>query len=239
MQLPGSFAQVSLPDGRTLDYWEGGDPDGSPVLFQPGTPSCRIQGMHGHEAALTTGVRLIAVSRPGYGASSTTPPGLASVGRDAGLLADALGLDEYAVLGVSGGGPYAVACGLADPERVRHVGVGAGVGHWPEIEIPTPADEGERRLLAVGAAGHVEPATAGFVAIAQREFEPLLALDDEAMLDEFFAGAPAGDVDRDSTTFRAIWAADLREGLHSYDGYVRDNLSWGMPWDIELGAVSV
>ena len=59
MNLPGAVDALALPDGRRLDYWDGGDPDGSPVLFQPGTPSGRLQGVHGHEAALEGGVRLV------------------------------------------------------------------------------------------------------------------------------------------------------------------------------------
>jgi pimeloyl-ACP methyl ester carboxylesterase len=241
VQLPGTRRALTLADGRTLDYWEGGSPDGRPILLQPGTPSCRLQGVLGHRVALAAGVRLLSVSRPGYGSSTTTPPGLASVGADMVELADRLGVERFAVFGISGGGPFAVATALAASARVLALGVAAGVGYWPAVD-PGSAPVEERRLLEAADAGDLASAQAGFHAVARRELDPLLALDDEQMVAAFFEGAPPEDIDLSDRFFRSVWAADMREalaGAGGYDGYVRDNLSWGMRWDVDPSAVSV
>src|SRR5215212_9396564 len=139
MDGPGRDASCVLPDGRVLEFWDGGDPQGRPVVFHPGTPSCRVLGRYGHEAALSAGVRLLAVSRPGYGGSTATStvPSLMATGRDTAALAAAAGLEEYAVLGTSGGGPFAVAAAVADPDVVRAVGVVAGIGPWRLLNEPS------------------------------------------------------------------------------------------------------
>jgi pimeloyl-ACP methyl ester carboxylesterase len=208
---------VTLRDGRTLDYWDGGDPDGSPVLLHPGSPSSRLMGVHFDSDARASGVRLVSLSRPGYGGSTLSPPGLASVGRDTVELADLLGIGELGVLGISGGGPYAVAVGaLAPAGRVRAVAVAAGVGSG---SVGDAADDG---------------ASDRFHREAADDLDPLLALDDEAMVSAFFAAAPAGpNARREDPAFRRAWARDLREALRSYDGFVRDNLSWGATWDVD------
>src|SRR4029077_12674457 len=137
---------------RTGACWEGGDPAGIVVLFHSGTPSGRLQAALGHEAALRAGVRLIAFNRPGYGASANLPPGLAQVGIDALDVLDQYDVGRFTVLGVSGGGPYALATGLADQARVTAVGVAAGIGPWIVLDEPLP-DDGERPLGGRGLGG--------------------------------------------------------------------------------------
>ena len=61
-----------------------GDPSGRPIFFQPGSPNTRIMGKLWHPAAQAAGVRLISVSRPGYGGSTPLP------GVSIAALADAL-----------------------------------------------------------------------------------------------------------------------------------------------------
>lgn len=65
----------------------------------------------------------------------------------------------------------------------------------------------------------------------------MLELDDEAMMDEFIRPVPEPERTVFTPAMRALWAADLREALASYDGYARDNLVWGGDWDLDLAAV--
>ena len=228
---------IDLPDGRLLTVWTGGDPGGVPVIYFHGTPSSRLQAVSGHDAAVRQGVRLIAANRPGYRATPDAPSSLSSVAEDALALADDLGLDRFAVLGVSGGGPYALACGAFAPERVAAVGVAVGVGPWRLIDPPGTNPE-DRAALELAEAGDSEAALAAFRRSAAGDFASMLELDDEAMMDEFTRPVPEQERAIFAPQMRALWAADLREALTSYDGYARDNLAWGGDWDLDLAAVS-
>ena len=98
---------------------EGGDPAGRAVLVHLGTPSSRVlYGPHLADAA-ERGIRLIAYDRPGYG-GSTAHPGrsVADCAQDTRAVLDALGIDRFAVWGISGGGPHALACASLLPDRV-------------------------------------------------------------------------------------------------------------------------
>jgi pimeloyl-ACP methyl ester carboxylesterase len=181
---------------------------------------------------------LISFSRPGYGGSTNSSPSLAATAHDTLGVADALGVGEFAVLGGSGGGPYAIATALADPARVKVVGLAGGVGPWRLIEPPDPADP-DLPLLALVDAGDVAGALDGFRRQAAEDFDRMLTLDDAAMVDAFFDGAPADDVGWLDAEARALWAADAREALASYDGYARDNVAWGGAWDIDPTRVTV
>ena len=111
---------LELRDGRKIGYAEYGSPDGLPVLWFHGTPGARGQiPPTARTAAAERGMRIIAVERPGTGGSTRYqhPTVLASTD-DIRQFADALKLDRFALVGLSGGGPYVLACAYAMPERV-------------------------------------------------------------------------------------------------------------------------
>jgi pimeloyl-ACP methyl ester carboxylesterase len=125
--------QVKLRDGRCLGYAEFGDPHGKPVLFFHGYPGSRWDGAETGHAAERVGVRLIAPDRPGMGLSDYQPKRrLLDWPTDVVELADALGLDDFAVIGYSGGGPHALACAFQLGTRLIAVGVISGVGPLTE-----------------------------------------------------------------------------------------------------------
>ena len=227
-----------LPDGRALEYWDGGDPGGRGVLFHPGTPAARMFGRWGHEAAAASGLRLVAVSRPGYGGSTpiTTVPSLLGTGRDTAELAAHLGLADYAVLGISGGGPFAVATAVADPGSVRAVAVVGPVGPWRDLDEPTDKDSEDRGFLAQLDAGDLAAARAGLHRAAEREMGRWRALDDDAIVDAILAPDTDTPLARDAE-YRAIWAVNMAQVLDGFDGYVFDNLAWGGVWDVDAADV--
>jgi pimeloyl-ACP methyl ester carboxylesterase len=117
--------ELLLADGRRLRYSEVGPADGMPVVYCHGAIGTPLRGSVDLEAiAWDLGVRHISVSRPGVGgsdpASARTVLGFAA---DVGQLADALELARLSVIGVSAGGPYALAIGRALPERVERIAV--------------------------------------------------------------------------------------------------------------------
>lgn len=119
--------RLTLPDGRTLGYAEYGDPEGDPVVFHHGWPSSRYQAAYLDPLASDRGVRILAPDRPGVGCSDRRPGrGFADWPDDLAAFADALGLDRFKVLGVSGGGPYALAACARLGERIRRAAIVCG-----------------------------------------------------------------------------------------------------------------
>jgi len=119
---------LCLSDGRQLGYAEFGDPQGSPAFHFHGFPGTRLTASLHAEDATAAGVRLIAPDRPGMGLSDfQRRRRIADWPHDVSELADALGIDRFAVLGVSGGGPYALACACEIPQRISLCGVISGM----------------------------------------------------------------------------------------------------------------
>ena len=112
--------RVRLADGTEVGYAEVGALDGHPVLHLHGTPGSRLEvGIPAaRRAAEDLGVRLIAPDRPGVGLSPFRRFSLREYPQLVRGFADALGLDRFAVTGVSSGGKYACACAWGLPERV-------------------------------------------------------------------------------------------------------------------------
>ena len=136
MQSPRD-ATHTLPDERTLSYAEYGDADGKPLFYFHGWPGSRFEGEMLADAAHKAGSRLIAVERPGYGRSSfQRGRRILDWPRDIASLADALGIERFAVLGYSGGGPYAAACAHELPERLTSATIVSGVA--PRLTAKTP-----------------------------------------------------------------------------------------------------
>jgi pimeloyl-ACP methyl ester carboxylesterase len=127
---------IKLPDGRALGFAEYGDFNGSPVFFFHGQPGNRL--FRHPDEALTDSldVRLICVDRPGFGLSTLHPDReLLDWPGEVIRLADALGIDQFAVIGFSAGGPYALACAKTIPERLSGVSVISGTApmHLSEL----------------------------------------------------------------------------------------------------------
>ncbi len=119
--------RIRLRDGRSLGYAEYGDPAGKAVFFFHGIPGSRLSWHTDPSLATSLGIRLIAPERPGYGLSDFQPGRtLLDWPDDVLALADALGLARFAVVGVSGGGPYAAACAFKIPHRLTAAAIVSG-----------------------------------------------------------------------------------------------------------------
>jgi pimeloyl-ACP methyl ester carboxylesterase len=130
---------VELSDGRSVGVAEYGVPDGDAILWFHGTPGGRRQVPPGaRRIALERGIRLIGVERPGVGRS--TPHLHASVRGLAGdieQIADRLNIDRFGLVGLSGGGPYVLACAHDHPDRVVAGAVLGGVAPVCGDEAPS------------------------------------------------------------------------------------------------------
>jgi pimeloyl-ACP methyl ester carboxylesterase len=225
-------------DGRTVRVRIAGDPAGFPVLYFHGTPGSRLDLAFGDDLTAAAGVRLISFDRPGYGGSSPGPFGLSSVARAMLELVDQLGVEHFATLGLSGGGPFALATGAIGGTRVTRIGIASGAGPFQEVpgameelsEIDTRAAgllPGNPTEAAVIFASYFEPI---LEAVRQGDdalrsvFEPVLSTRDRELFADPTVGGP--------------FIASIREGLrHGAEGAAWDNVSWVGAWDIDIAAI--
>lgn len=119
---------VQLPDGRQIGFQGYGDREGSPVFFFHGWIGSRLDFAPNDAVARELGVRVISVDRPGCGSSDFQEHRrLLDWPDDVSVLADALGLDKFAVCGHSFGGPYVAACAYQLPGRITSAAIVAGI----------------------------------------------------------------------------------------------------------------
>lgn len=230
---------IRLPDGRRLGYGEFGDPNGTLVLWFHGTPGAARQVPPiAREAAEQLQLRVVCIERPGVGSSSDhayrafrdAPAAIA-------VAADHLGHDRFLVLGLSGGGPYALACAHEMPERVVAVGILGGlVPTTGEDAIATggivalarrynPLLTAFRVPLSRGLQGFVRLATPGGH-VLYRAYTRLLPHGDNAVLDD-----PA---------MEAMFVDDLTTAARQgFAAFVNDLVLAGRPWGFRLADVRV
>lgn len=220
-------ATVELRDGRALGYEEWGPGDGYPILGSFGTTMSRLAHL-GHEPPKAVGVRLILVDRPGYGLSDFQPgrtlldwPG------DVAQLADALGLDRFAVFGMSGGGPHAAACAFALPDRVSALGL-----------VSSPGPVWDRPELRYSLPPHRQPLVE--VAARDREAAARKLLEDcRSELEQATRHPRDGDV-ADPELRARLRAALLETAARGPEGYAHDLLIlFVSPWGFAPEDISV
>jgi pimeloyl-ACP methyl ester carboxylesterase len=126
---PTLEGNIAVGDDRQIGFAEFGDPQGRAVFWLHGTPGARRQiPTEARVYAEKRQIRLIGIDRPGIG--SSTPHQYDTVfafADDLRTIADTLGIDQMEVIGLSGGGPYTLACAAAMPDRVVAAGVIGGV----------------------------------------------------------------------------------------------------------------
>jgi len=135
VEKPRAEGQFHLADGRRLGYAEYGNPSGPVVLWFHSTLGARRQfPMIGRRAAEKLGLRVILIERPGTGWSDSHRYGAVSDWvADISQLADALDVERLGIVGLSGGGPYALACGALSPLVSRVAAVAVLDGTAPSV----------------------------------------------------------------------------------------------------------
>ncbi len=122
---------IRLSDQRQIAYCEYGDPQGKPVFYFHGTPGSRYEPFFGDQAAQAQGYRIIALDRPGMGRSDYVKGRrLLDWPQDVQDVAQQLGFSRFGVMGMSGGGPYVLACSYAIPE---HLEFSILMGSWGPV----------------------------------------------------------------------------------------------------------
>jgi pimeloyl-ACP methyl ester carboxylesterase len=215
---------LELRDGRTLHVYDTGVGEGGrlPVVWHHGTPNVGAPPEPLFAAADRLGLRWVSFDRPGYG-GSTVAPGrtVSSVASDVAVAADALGIDEFAVMGYSGGGTYALGCAAALGARVRAVVTLAAIAPYGVDGLDwftgmVPSGVAALGTAATGRAARAALAASGFSYDAQ------------------FTAA-------DLALFEGVWGWLGKVAGPALDagpyGQIDDDVSYTLPWGCDPAAI--
>lgn len=219
-------------DGTPVAFTECGAPDGAPVLYCHGSPGSRIEAEVLAEAATDAGVRLVAPDRPGMGGSAFEPDRtIGDWARTADAVADAISIDEFGVLGFSGGGPYALAAAARLPDRVERLGLLAGAAP------PTAPREGVDRQTS--AASLLVDRTPRLSNLLFRGTAWIAARRSPAFATGFYTDRPVGPDGVDPAVAEVLQAAFTASVPGSGRGVVHDLRLVDGPWDVDPASVGV
>ena len=227
--------QFTLASGRKLGFAEYGDARGAPVLYCHGWPGSRLEAQALHSAGTALGVRIVAVDRPGYGLSDFQPGRtLASWAADIGELAGGLRLDRFAVLGVSGGGPFAMACAAGLGERLSRVLLVCALGPTDVPGVTRGMVFAHRWLLWLGRKAPALARPIGRVSLKYLRRYP-----DRVVSPSVLNRLPASDREAmQPGPFQQALTAGFREGLRDgVEGAVVDGTLYAKPWGFRLEEV--
>jgi pimeloyl-ACP methyl ester carboxylesterase len=230
---------LDLPDGRTLEYLEGGDPAGALVVVHHGTPGSAVLDPEWSADAGARALRLVTYARPGYG-DSTRLPGrrAADAAADVAALVDNLRVDRFLTWGWSGGGPHALACAALLPGRVVAAATLASVAPYgaPGLDFLAGMGPGNLEEFGVVLAGGEQ----ALRAFAQPQLEVLRTVRAEDLVEPM--AAHLTEIDRQALAgpLSATLAAQLRGAFrHGADGWVDDDLAFVTPWGFDVADVRV
>lgn len=228
---------LQLADGRLLGYARYGCEGGRPVLYFHGMLGSRFECALLHRAGHDLQLCIYALERPGYGLSTPQSDRRMKLwADDVEAFADALGLSRFALVGVSGGGPYVLACASLLQERLIGAAVSGGLG---PLSVDAVRDEmsGMVRLglKITGGNGTMLSKIYGPPLARLARLSPRLALRTFAL--------PLSDEDKKvlrSQIVEEIFSRNLREAFRQgIDGALRDMELYRMDWLFSVEDIKV
>ena len=229
---------MTTADGRTLAVYEGGDPNGVPIVVQNGTPgSGLLYGPHVRDAE-ENGIRLLSYDRPGYdGSSRHRGRSVADCAADIAAVGDALDVDRFCTWGVSGGGPHALATAALLPDRVAAAAVLAPVAPFDAEGLDFYEGMGQQNVDDFGTvlAGEEE-----HLAAVERNREQLLAATPEKLVDVWKTLLGPADVAILDVAVAEFILENARAAIEpSCAGWFDDEEAMVRPWGFELSSIRV
>jgi pimeloyl-ACP methyl ester carboxylesterase len=218
---------VPAADGRVLhayDVGPTGRSDELVLMWHGGTPNTGAPPEPLFDRAHSLGIRWIGYDRPSYGGSSPHHGAtVASAAADASRVADHLGIERFAVLGSSGGGPRALACAALLPHRVPAAATISSPAPWQAAGLDYFAgmSVGSARELRAAAQGRAELERV----LAENEFDP-----------DSFIAADYAALKGNWSWFGGIVQAATVDGP---DGMIEDDLGTMSPWGFDPAQITV
>jgi len=227
---------MTLEDGRTLGFAEYGDPEGKAVFHFHGGAGSRLERPADESILTDLGIRYIPTDRPGHGLSDPQPDRkLLDWPDDIIHLADHLGIDRFYVLGLSAGGPHALACAYKLTDRVL---AGAIVSGLVPPDRPNPY-EGlplPNRILMF-----VFRRMPKLVYLFRRMGYATIKGDPEDVGEKLASSFPP--VDRKLVEMpenQRMFVADIQEGYRQgWQGPAQDDIIINKPWGFRLEDITI
>ena len=235
--MPAMHA-FELPDGRIADLLVGGAAHGPALVMHHGTPSDASLWASWDEVAIESGLRLFALSRPGY-ATSTRAPGrrVADVAADVRAVLDAFAVPWFVTAGWSGGGPHALATAQLCGDRCRAVATLAGVGPFGMSDLDFLAGMGRENHAEFGAAERGEAELRSWLLENGVHFATVTGPEIAAAFGDL---VPPCDRDVLRGGFAEEMAAEMRRALAGgLDGWIDDDLAFVESWGFDPTALRV
>ncbi|WP_433130737.1 alpha/beta fold hydrolase [Micromonospora sp. CA-240977] len=227
---------VTTPDGRRLAVETSGAPDGPAVFLLHGTPGSRSGPRPRGIVVYRLGVHLVCYDRPGYGDSDRDEGRrVADAAADVAAIADDLGIERFAVVGRSGGGPHALACAALLPDRVTRAAVLVGLAPAGAPDLDWYAGMAATNVTDYGQAD--EDLTELTLNLKIRAEEA--RRDPMTLLDFLRPQLPDEDIRVvDDVAIRRLLTDMYAEALrHGPEGWIDDVLAIRRGWGFDLGAI--
>ncbi|MDA0164204.1 alpha/beta hydrolase [Solirubrobacter ginsenosidimutans] len=226
---------MRLTDGRSLAVTDVGSLDGQVVMYLHGAIGAPLECRGDLALAIDTlGLRMLLPQRPGFGGSDPHPNRtLLDFAADLEQVADALDVQRFSVVGVSAGGPYAVACAHRLGERAKAAAVVSSLSPLcAPVDVPGLPRRVRLPLRAIAAAPHTA-ARLGDAAVALVARQPRLL--ERAMV----LGAPPMDRRHvaEPATRRDTHTAFLAATSSGIGGLIEDHRVTSRPWGFPLDEV--
>ncbi len=225
---------IRLRDGRRLQAFEVGRSDGPPIIHCHGNGSSRLEVLTVQSVAERLGVRLMSLDRPGIGGSDPKPGyRLFDWPDDVVEVAEGLGIERFAVEGLSGGGPFALACAYKIPHRLTTCGlISPATGPFLQ-QAGSFALRSEVWMLV-----HLPWLVRALFRLSMH-----LSGSDEASLEKKLvrAGARLGAADQQLLAIPEIRKAFAQATAESFrqaaDASTKDGLVYSRPWGFQVEAI--